>query len=137
MIPALGAETACDFPTKRTHQQLSATWLLYVNSPSSHPVCAHHFFPQSILPVRKMAFYNQGVSRPAVPLIKSIQPPPYQSQQQGYLPNGNSATGPTPGAQPLLPHNGRIIQQGATRVLCIADVRGRISDMSLQAMTDG
>lgn len=63
----------------------------------------------------------------AVPLIKMIQPRPYQNQQQGYLPNGNSATGPMPGAQPLLPHNGRIIQQGATRVLCIADVRGKSS----------
>ena len=78
-----------------------------------------------------MGFYDRRMSRPAVPLIMSNQPRPYQNQQQGYLPNGNSATGPTPGAQPLLPHNGRIIQQGATRVLCIADVRGMCTNISL------
>jgi hypothetical protein len=31
-----------------------------------------------------------------------------------------------PGATPLLPKHGRIIQTGGVRVLCIADVRGKI-----------
>ena len=45
-----------------------------------------------------------------------------------YLPNGQSAPGgntPAPGAVPLLPNQGRVIQNGPTRVLCVADVRGR------------
>jgi hypothetical protein len=52
------------------------------------------------------------------------QPRPYPGN---YLPNGgaNSApSGPAPGAVPLLPNQGRVIQQGSVRVLCIADVRG-------------
>lgn len=51
-----------------------------------------------------------------------LQPRP-QYQLQGYMPNGTS--GPVPGAQPLQPNNGRIIQAGAVRILCIADVRGK------------
>ena len=50
---------------------------------------------------------------------------PYNSQ--GYLPNGatgNHPTMPAPGATPLLPNQGRVIQTGPIRVLCIADVRG-------------
>lgn len=47
------------------------------------------------------------------------RPTPYN---QGYLPNG--ASGPVPGATPLLPNQGRVIQSGPIRVLCIADVRG-------------
>lgn len=46
-----------------------------------------------------------------------------QYPNQGYLPNGASS-GPTPGAQALLPNNGRVIQSGPTRILCVADVRG-------------
>lgn len=41
----------------------------------------------------------------------------------GYLPNGASGTS-QPGAAPLLPNQGRVIQTGPIRVLCIADVRG-------------
>ena len=60
------------------------------------------------------------------------QPRP-QYQHQPYLPNGN-ASGPVPGAQALLPNNGRIIQSGPIRVLCIADVRGqRIGPLILYA----
>jgi len=51
-----------------------------------------------------------------------LQPRP-QYQLQGYMPNGTS--GPVPGAQPLQPNNGRIIQNGPVRILCVADVRGR------------
>ncbi len=43
----------------------------------------------------------------------------------GYLPNGAAPhQGPVPGATPLLPNQGRVIQSGPIRVLCIADVRG-------------
>lgn len=61
--------------------------------------------------------------RPVKPLLtgRQSQPRP-QYQLQGYMPNGTS--GPVPGAQPLQPNNGRIIQSGPVRVLCIADVRG-------------
>lgn len=46
-----------------------------------------------------------------------------QYNSSGYLQNG--ATGlPPPGAAPLLPNQGRVIQTGSVRVLCIADVRG-------------
>ncbi|KAJ5907363.1 hypothetical protein N7495_000045 [Penicillium taxi] len=56
---------------------------------------------------------------------------------QGYLPNG--ATGPAPGATPLLPNNGRVIQNGPTRILCIADVRGNLkslNELAKQARAD-
>jgi hypothetical protein len=52
------------------------------------------------------------------------QPRPYPGN---YLPNGGAPggpSGPAPGAVPLLPNQGRVIQQGSVRVLCIADVRG-------------
>lgn len=54
------------------------------------------------------------------------QPRPYPGN---YLPNGGTPTpsGPAPGAVPLLPNQGRVIQQGSIRVLCIADVRGERS----------
>lgn len=58
----------------------------------------------------------------AWPLTLNSQPRP-QYPNQPYMQNGIS--GPVPGAQPLLPNNGRIIQAGPTRVLCIADVRGK------------
>jgi hypothetical protein len=57
------------------------------------------------------------------------QPRPYPGN---YLPNGgpNSApSGPAPGAVPLLPNQGRVIQQGSVRVLCIADVRGKTASL--------
>lgn len=57
-----------------------------------------------------------------IPLTSHLQPRP-QYPNQVYMQNGTA--GPVPGAQPLLPNNGRIIQAGPTRVLCIADVRGR------------
>lgn len=53
------------------------------------------------------------------------QPRPYPGS---YLPNGGAPgvpSGPAPGAVPLLPNQGRVIQQGSVRVLCIADVRGQ------------
>lgn len=56
------------------------------------------------------------------------QPRPYNSQ--GYLPNGGTPSGPAPGAQPLLPNQGRVIQSGSARVLCIADVRGNLQSLN-------
>jgi hypothetical protein len=59
------------------------------------------------------------------------QPRPYPGN---YLPNGGAPggpSGPAPGAVPLLPNQGRVIQQGSVRVLCIADVRGELGDISL------
>ncbi|KAK0733253.1 hypothetical protein B0T26DRAFT_683269 [Lasiosphaeria miniovina] len=50
---------------------------------------------------------------------------------QGYLPNGAAThPGPLPGATPLLPNQGRIIQTGPIRVLCIADVRGNLRSLN-------
>ncbi|KAI1074192.1 hypothetical protein F5B20DRAFT_564500 [Whalleya microplaca] len=66
---------------------------------------------------------------------------PYNNQ--GYMPNG--APGghpnlvPVPGATPLLPNQGRVIQNGPIRVLCIADVRGNLgslNELALQARAD-
>ncbi|KAJ5339754.1 hypothetical protein N7541_011709 [Penicillium brevicompactum] len=58
---------------------------------------------------------------------------------QGYpLQNGTPA-GPVPGATPLLPNNGRVIQSGPTRILCIADVRGNLkslNELAKQARAD-
>jgi len=67
----------------------------------------------------------KGMLPVAVPLILRRQQPRPQFPNQGYLPNGTTS-GPTPGAQALLPNNGRIIQSGPIRVLCIADVRGEL-----------
>lgn len=54
-----------------------------------------------------------------------LQTRPYAQAAYG-VPNGAGApAGPPPGAAPLLPNQGRIIQQGPIRVLCIADVRGK------------
>ncbi|KAL6233109.1 hypothetical protein BDW75DRAFT_252224 [Aspergillus navahoensis] len=69
----------------------------------------------------------------------SLDPrPPHNFVPQGYpLPNG--ASGPVPGAAPLLPNNGRIIQNGPVRVLCIADVRGNLkslNELARQARAD-
>lgn len=51
---------------------------------------------------------------------RPVQQPRQPYSNAGYMPNGASA----PGATPLLPNQGRVIQQGPFRVLCIADVRG-------------
>jgi lysozyme family protein len=73
---------------------------------------------------------------PELALTPKIQQRPHSYNNQGYLPNGGATTGHTglpPGAAPLLPNNGRIIQTGAVRVLCVADVRG-MSDLSIPPM---
>ncbi|KAK4111457.1 hypothetical protein N656DRAFT_163289 [Canariomyces notabilis] len=56
---------------------------------------------------------------------------PRNPYNQGYLPNGGAPhSGPVPGAAPLLPNQGRIIQTGPIRVLCIADVRGNLRSLN-------
>ncbi|CZS96069.1 hypothetical protein WAI453_009732 [Rhynchosporium graminicola] len=61
--------------------------------------------------------------------MASQRPHPYNNP--GYLPNGGSGhTGLPPGAAPLLPNNGRVIQTGGVRVLCVADVRGNLRSLN-------
>lgn len=105
------------------------SWLLYV--PSHSPVTFSRQAPWStscllrprVLPPLRT---RRKSTRFANASMLARQPrPPHSFGPQGYpLPNG--ATGPVPGAAPLLPNNGRIIQNGPVRVLCIADVRGRL-----------
>lgn len=58
------------------------------------------------------------------------QQPPRHYNNPGYLangaPGGPPQTVPAPGATPLLPNQGRIIDTGAIRILCVADVRGKL-----------
>lgn len=63
------------------------------------------------------------------------QPRPYPGN---YMANGGAPSGPAPGAVPLLPNQGRVIQQGSVRVLCIADVRGEndVEAVGLRNLTD-
>lgn len=72
-------------------------------------------------------------------------PHPYNSYNQGHLPNGatgapaqgaGSAAGP---GSTFLPNSGRVIQSGGVRVLCVADVRGNLkslNDLAKQARAD-
>ncbi|KAK0629204.1 hypothetical protein B0T17DRAFT_489296 [Bombardia bombarda] len=53
------------------------------------------------------------------------------NSQGSYLPNGAAPhQGSLPGATPLLPNQGRVIQTGPIRVLCIADVRGNLKSLN-------
>ncbi|KAI9659598.1 MAG: hypothetical protein M1831_003679 [Alyxoria varia] len=54
------------------------------------------------------------------------QPAPYN----GYLSNGAPRQTPAPGATPLLPNQGRVVQSGSTRILCLADVRGNLRSIN-------
>ncbi|KAF2453745.1 hypothetical protein BDY21DRAFT_292471 [Lineolata rhizophorae] len=71
----------------------------------------------------KHPFFNSSQQSPA-------QPRPYIPSN--HLPNGGPGvpSGPAPGAVPLLPNQGRIIQQGSVRVLCVADVRGNLRSLN-------
>lgn len=57
------------------------------------------------------------------------QPPRHYNNPGGYMPNGGvpPQVAPAPGAVPLLPNQGRVIDTGAIRILCVADVRGRLA----------
>ncbi|KAI9759569.1 MAG: hypothetical protein M4579_002235 [Chaenotheca gracillima] len=64
---------------------------------------------------------------------------PHTFNSQGYLPNGASAGSPAPQAANLLPNNGRVVQAGGVRVLCVADVRGNLrslNELAKQARAD-
>ncbi|KAF1813412.1 hypothetical protein P152DRAFT_395158 [Eremomyces bilateralis CBS 781.70] len=76
-----------------------------------------------------MAFHHHWdlTNRPFATQQTANQGRPYG---HGYLPNGAAPSGPTPGATPLLPNQGRIIHQGSTRILCIADVRGNLRSLN-------
>ncbi|OGE53641.1 hypothetical protein PENARI_c007G05785 [Penicillium arizonense] len=66
-------------------------------------------------------------------------PRPHNFGPQGYPLANGAAAGPVPGATPLLPNNGRVIQSGPTRILCIADVRGNLkslNELAKQARAD-
>lgn len=72
--------------------------------------------------------------------MASQRPHPYNNSP-GYLPNGAVGGHPNlpPGAAPLLPNNGRVIQTGGVRVLCVADVRGNLrslNELAKQARAD-
>lgn len=51
------------------------------------------------------------------------------------MPNGGGGPShqpmPAPGAVPLLPNQGRVIDTGSIRILCVADVRGKLTPMAL------
>lgn len=65
---------------------------------------------------------------------RSQQPPRHYAQQGSYMPNGGGGPPhqqvPAPGAVPLLPNQGRIIDNGLVRILCVADVRGELTQLS-------
>ncbi|KAI9682408.1 MAG: hypothetical protein M1817_000462 [Caeruleum heppii] len=63
---------------------------------------------------------------------------PNNFSNQGFLPNGASATSAS-APNNLLPHNGRVVQSGGVRVLCVADVRGNLrslNELAKQARAD-
>ncbi|KAK2736908.1 hypothetical protein FQN57_000511 [Myotisia sp. PD_48] len=65
--------------------------------------------------------------------------PPHTFNNPAYNLSNGATTGPAPGATPLLPNNGRVIQSGAVRILCIADVRGNLrslNELAKQARAD-
>ena len=58
--------------------------------------------------------------------LQAANPPRPYAQPAYNMANGAAGIPavPPPGAAPLLPNQGRIVQAGPVRVLCIADVRG-------------
>ncbi|KAK4866113.1 hypothetical protein LT330_008853 [Penicillium expansum] len=79
-------------------------------------------------------------NEPGVPILCRARPTPRPNfGAQGYPISNGAAAGPVPGATPLLPNNGRVIQSGPTRILCIADVRGNLkslNELAKQARAD-
>lgn len=99
-------------------------------SRSSSDRAFHRVPPSSVSP--SSSHINHIYGERHLPRDSLTTPRPQLNRQpynnQGYMPNGAPAgPGPVPGATPLLPNQGRILQQGPIRVLCIADVRGRTS----------
>ncbi|KAI9724166.1 MAG: hypothetical protein M1828_003911 [Chrysothrix sp. TS-e1954] len=78
--------------------------------------------------------FHDSSSRTLTPTQQSTRQ--FNNNNNGYLPNGAPpSSGPVPGAAPLLPNQGRIVQQGSTRILCIADVRGNLRSLNDLART--
>lgn len=70
----------------------------------------------------------RGVSEPSEGILTQAQPRPHASYNQSHLSNGaNTAPGigatGGPGTN-FHPNNGRVVQTGGVRILCLADVRG-------------
>ncbi|KAI4209818.1 MAG: hypothetical protein LQ351_007287 [Letrouitia transgressa] len=76
-----------------------------------------------------------------MPKSQIAQPRPY-TYNQGHLPNGGTTApgiGPGGGAGANFLSNSRVIQNGGTRILCVADVRGNLkslNDLAKQARAD-
>ena len=66
--------------------------------------------------------------RDALADVLLLQPRPHTFNNQAYLPNGATGgpgnTAASSMASNLLPNNGRLVQNGGVRILCVADVRG-------------
>lgn len=98
----------------------------------SYGVSFDHHHPQHLGPQSRMRQPNPRFASSDVRLELAdnmtdpfTQQPRQHYNQQGYLPNGANNIQPAPGATPLLPNQGRVLQTGPIRVLCIADVRGK------------
>lgn len=80
--------------------------------------------------IRALSFLQLHLLHDGIGLLTMLaqQQRPHSFNPPAYLPNGAAGGHPglPPGAAPLLPNNGRIIQQGGVRVLCVADVRGEM-----------
>ncbi|CBX96194.1 hypothetical protein LEMA_P111130.1 [Plenodomus lingam JN3] len=131
-------------PPNETNSPLSSThaqpFLISLSSLSPHFHPAHYAFL-----LRPLPHLDTTPAIPPSPPLPSTdptalhgsmasqapnQPRPYPGN---YLPNGGgpgAPSGPAPGAVPLLPNQGRVIQQGSARVLCIADVRGNLQSLN-------
>ena len=59
------------------------------------------------------------------------QQAPYYPPYNSSMPNGSPRPGPPASAAPLLPNQGRVVQQGSTRILCVADIRGKSVQLSV------
>ncbi|KAB8345976.1 hypothetical protein FH972_023028 [Carpinus fangiana] len=70
----------------------------------------------------------QHYTLPQQPLLTLTQQA--RPQNNGFLPNGAPQPNPVPGAIPLLPNQGRVVQSGSQRILCVADVRGNLSSLN-------
>ena len=123
---------AAPFTCLTCASSLSTSFLRLNHFAFTHGFCEFsqtHLFSQSTcLPLPNSSTVvpaKPTIATKANPLIMRPWQPRPQYQNQPYLPNGTNS-GPVPGAQALLPNNGRIIQSGPIRVLCIADVRGSL-----------
>ncbi|KAJ4393117.1 hypothetical protein N0V93_002324 [Gnomoniopsis smithogilvyi] len=83
---------------------------------------------------------NMGAWRTPLPRnidglhFHTAQQPPRHYAQGGYMANGAGGPPhqpmPAPGAVPLLPNQGRVIDTGSIRILCVADVRGHLRSLN-------